>query len=115
MKISIDEKYQATIIELKGNLVGGPDAQLFRDKIYQLIKDGKKNAVVDMSEVKFMNSSGLGILISGYTTLKNASGELKLAHISDNVQGVLNITKLNQIFNVYDSVDEAVKSFGSAK
>jgi anti-sigma B factor antagonist len=113
MKISINEKYQAAIIELKGNLVGGADAQVFRDKVYQLIEDGKKNVVVDMSNVKFMNSSGIGILISGYTTLKNASGELKLAHISDNVQGVLNVTKLNQIFDIHDRVEDAAKSFGA--
>lgn len=111
MKITTNEKYQATVIQLKGNLVGGPDAQTFRSKLYDLIEENKNKVVVDMANVKFMNSSGLGILISGYTTLKNASGELKLAHISDNVQGVLNITKLNQIFNVYDSVDEALKSF----
>jgi len=115
MKISINEKYQAAIIELKGDLVGGVDAQLFRDKLYQLIKDGKKNVVVDMTDVKFMNSSGIGILISGYTTLKNAVGELKLAHISDKVKGILSITMLNKVFDIFDSVDDAVKSFDSKK
>ncbi len=111
MKVRIEEKYQAAIIELKGNLIGGENAKLFRDKVYELIADKKNNVIVDMSDVKMVNSSGIGILISGYTTLKNAGGDLKLAHISDKVQGVLNITKLNQIFNIYNNVDEAVKSF----
>jgi anti-sigma B factor antagonist len=115
MKISINEKYQAAIIELKGDLVGGADAKLFSNRIYQLIKDGKKNVVVDMTDVKFMNSSGIGILISGYTTLKNAVGELKLAHISDKVKGILSITRLNKIFDIFDNVDDAVKSFGLGK
>lgn len=110
MKISIDEKYQVAIIKLIGNLVGGENAQLFRDNLYKLIKEKKKNVVVDMSDIKFMNSSGIGILISGYTTLKNADGNLKLAHISDKIQGVLSITKLNQVFDIYDTVDEAIKS-----
>ncbi len=111
MKVTIEEKYQAAIIELKGNLIGGENAKLFREKLYELINQNKKNLVVDMSDVKFVSSTGIGILISGYTTLKNAGGDLKLAHISDKVQGVLNITKLNQIFNIYNNVDEAVKSF----
>jgi anti-sigma B factor antagonist len=111
MKVKIEEKYQAAIIELKGSLIGGENAKLFRDKLYTLIKDGKKKVVVDMTDVKFVNSTGIGILISGYTTLKNAGGDLKLAHISDKVEGVLNITKLIQIFNIYYNVDEAVKSF----
>jgi anti-sigma B factor antagonist len=115
MKISINEKYQAAIIELKGDLVGGADAQLFRDKLYKLIKDGKKNVVVDMTDVKFMNSSGIGILISGYTTVKNAVGEMKLAHLPDKVKGILSITRLNKIFDIFDNVDDALNSFESGK
>jgi anti-sigma B factor antagonist len=64
-----------------------------------------------MTNVKMINSTGIGILISGLTTIKNAGGDLKLAHISDNVKGVLSITKLNQVFHVYSNVDEAVRSY----
>jgi anti-sigma B factor antagonist len=112
MRVQVNEQFKAAIIELKGDLTGGDNAGLFRDKVYDLIKNNKSNVVVDMTDVKFVNSSGIGILISGYTTLKNAGGDLKLAHISDKVKGVLSITKLNQIFNIYDSVDDAVKSYG---
>jgi anti-sigma B factor antagonist len=112
MKVKIEEKYQAAIIELSGNLVGGENADLFRNKLYELIEQKKKNIVVDMTNVKMVNSTGIGILISGLTTLKNASGDLKLAHISDNVKGVLSITRLNNVFHIYSNVDEAVKSFG---
>jgi anti-sigma B factor antagonist len=112
MKVRIEEKYQAAIIELGGNLVGGENADLFRNKLYELIEQKKKNIVVDMTNVKMVNSTGIGILISGLTTLKNASGDLKLAHISDNVKGVLSITRLNNVFHIYSNVDEAVKSFG---
>ena len=72
MKVKIDEKYKAVIIELSGNLVGGENAKLFREKLYSLIGENKKNVVVDMSDVKTVNSTGIGILISGFTTLKNA-------------------------------------------
>lgn len=112
MKIKIDEKYGAAVIELKGDLTGGDNAKMFRDKLYELVNENKKNVVVDLSDVKFVNSTGIGILISGFTTLKNAGGDLKLAHISNKVHGVLSITKLNQVFSIYDSVEEAVQSFG---
>jgi anti-sigma B factor antagonist len=111
MKVKIDERYQAAIIELSGNLVGGENAELFRKKLYELIEQKKKNIVVDMTNVKMVNSTGIGILISGLTTLKNARGDLKLAHISDNVKGVLNITRLNNVFHIYSNVDEAVNSY----
>jgi|WetSurMetagenome_2_1015567.scaffolds.fasta_scaffold100585_2 anti-sigma B factor antagonist len=111
MKVKVEEKYQAAIIELSGNLVGGENAELFRKKLYELIEQKKKNIVVNMTNVKMVNSTGIGILISGFTSLKNAGGDLKLAHISDNVKGVLSITKLNQVFHVYSGVDEALKAF----
>ena len=58
-----------------------------------------------------MNSTGLGILISSYTTLRNNSGELKLANVTDKIQSLLTITKLVSVFDSHDSVEEAVKSF----
>ena len=67
MKIKMEEKYQAAIIELSGNLVGGENATLFRNKLYDLIEQKKKNMVVDMKDVKMVNSTGIGILISGFT------------------------------------------------
>lgn len=112
MKVKIDERYESAIIKLSGNLIGGEDTTLFRNKLYELVEAKKKNVVVDMTNVKFINSTGIGILISGYTTLKNAGGDLKLAHITDSVQSVLAITKLIQVFHIYDDVDEAIKSFG---
>jgi anti-sigma B factor antagonist len=111
MRLKTEEKYGAAVIEIRGDLIGGSNAVLFREKIYELINENKTNIVVDMSDVKYVNSSGIGILISGYTTLKNAGGELKLSNLSDKVNGVLNITKLNQIFSIYNNVDEAVGSF----
>lgn len=112
MKIRIDEKYNAAVIELKGDLTGGENAVLFREKLYELVNNKKNNIVVDMHNVKYVNSTGIGILISGFTTIKNSGGELKLAALSEKVNGVLNITRLNQVFHIYNNIDEAVNSFG---
>ena len=111
MKIKISEKYEAVVIELKGNVMGGDDTKTFNETLHKLIDEGKNRIVIDLSGVKFMNSSGLGMLIGGYTTLKKGDGQLKLANVTDKIQSLLMITKLITIFDSYDSVEEAVKSF----
>ncbi len=115
MKIKITEQYGAAVLELKGNVMGGPEAQEFSDTLHSLLDEGKKNVIVDLKDVKFMNSSGLGMLISGFTTMKNGNGFLKLANATEKIESLLVITKLITIFENFNSVDEAVKSFSGNK
>lgn len=114
MKIKTTEKYGAVVIELKGNVMGGPEAQELSDLLHKLIEEKKLHVVIDLSDVKFMNSSGLGMLISSLTTMKNGGGNLKLANATEKIYSLLIITKLVSIFENFDSVDEAVKSFNLA-
>lgn len=111
MKTKVTERYEAVILELKGNVMGGDDTKDFNELLHKLIDEGKKNIVVDLSDVKFMNSSGLGMLIGGLTTMKKANGHLKLARVTEKIESLLIITKLITIFEFYESVDEAIKSF----
>jgi anti-sigma B factor antagonist len=111
MKVKQVEKYGAVVIELKGNVMGGPEAQEFSDLLHKLLEEGKKNVIIDLAETKFMNSSGLGMLISGYTTVKNGGGVMKLANATEKIESLLVITKLITIFEHFISVDEAVNSF----
>ncbi len=111
MKVKQVEKYGAVVIELKGNVMGGPEAQEFSDLLHKLLEEGKKNVIIDLAETKFMNSSGLGMLISGYTTVKNGGGAMKLANATEKIESLLVITKLITIFEHFTSVDEAVESF----
>lgn len=111
MRIKTEEKYSAVVISLKGNVMGGPDTKEFGDLLHKLLEEGKKNIVVNLSGVKFMNSSGLGMLISGYTTIKNGGGKFVLAGATEKINSLLVITKLITIFDNFNSVDEAVKSF----
>ena len=111
MNFNVDEKYNAVVITLKGNVMGGPDGAKLHDTLHDLKEEGKKNVVVDLSKTKFMNSSGLGLLISGMTTMRNAGGDLRLANVADRIQSLLVITKLITVFKHYDSVDEAVTSY----
>jgi len=111
MKIKTSEKYEAVLLELKGNVMGGDDTKDFNEHLHKLIEEDKKRIVVDLAEVKFMNSSGLGMLIGGLTTVKKAGGQYKLANVTEKIESLLIITKLITIFENYDSVDEAIASF----
>jgi len=111
MRIKTSEKYSAVVVELKGNVIGGPDAQEFSKLLHGFLDESKKNVVVDLGSVKFMNSSGLGMLISGFTTIKNGGGSLKLSNATEKINSLLVITKLITIFENFNSVEEAVNSF----
>lgn len=110
MKLSDREQNGIVVLEPKGKIMGGPDASLLHDKLHEVMEAGKKKVVIDLSQVEWMNSTGLGILISTYTTLRNNDGELKLANVTDKIQSLLTITKLVTVFDTYDSVSEAVKA-----
>ncbi len=111
MKIKTSERYGAVVIELKGNVMGGEDTKDFNDHLHKLIDEDKKNIVVDLADVKFMNSSGLGMMIGGLTTMKKADGSLKLARVTEKIESLLIITKLITIFETFETVDAAVESF----
>jgi anti-sigma B factor antagonist len=111
MKLSSSEKNGVAILEPKGKIMGGPDATILHDKLHEFIENGIRKVVIDMGQVEWMNSTGLGILISGLTTLRNNQGELKLANVTGKIQSLLTITKLITVFEAFDSVEDAVKSF----
>jgi anti-sigma B factor antagonist len=111
MKLSSYEENGVVILQPKGKIMGGPDATLLHDKLHDYIKQSKKEVVIDLAEVDWMNSTGLGILISGLTTLRNNQGDLKLANVTGKIESLLTITKLITVFETFDSVEEAVKSF----
>lgn len=111
MKFKSRESKGITIIELTGNVMGGPDATSLNEQLHKLIGENKKKVVVDLEEVKFINSSGLGMLIGGLTTLRNSGGEMKLARASKKIEDLLKMTKLNSVFDIHVSVNEAVAAF----
>lgn len=111
MRLTDREESGVVILQPKGKIMGGPDASLLHDKLYEYIQQNKKHVVIDLADVDWMNSTGLGILISGYTTLRNNKGQLKLANVTDKIQSLLTITKLVTVFEAYDSVEQAIGSF----
>ena len=111
MKLSSKETGGVTVVALAGSVLGGPDATALNDILHKLSEQGKKNIVVDLSGVETMNSSGLSMLITARTTMKNAGGDLKLSGASKKIETLLVITKLSNVFELYPSVKKAAASF----
>jgi anti-sigma B factor antagonist len=99
-----------TVIDLSGNLMGGPDASALNSKLHELVDAGKTRVVLDMSGVEFMNSSGLGLLIGGASLLKNAGGALRIAAASEKILALIKITKLGSVFETHPTVEAAIAS-----
>jgi anti-sigma B factor antagonist len=108
MKLTSREQDGVVILEPKGKIMGGPDATALKESIRDYVNEDKKNVVIDLAEVDWMNSTGLGILISCLKTVKEAEGELKLSNVTDKIKSLLTITKLVTVFDAYDSTDEAI-------
>jgi anti-sigma B factor antagonist len=111
MSFNVSEKYNCVVIEFKGNVMGGPDAVSLNETLHKLIDEDKKNIVIDLGKVKFMNSSGLGMLIGALTTMRKAGGSLVIANATDKIESLLIVTKLITVFKHFKSLDEAVASF----
>ena len=111
MKIKEKIENQVAILSLSGKMMGGPDTQAVHDHIKGLINDGIKNVIIDLGEVKWMNSSGMGILMASMTTLKSEDGKLVLARVTEKVESLLIITQLIKVFTTYETVERALSSF----
>lgn len=111
--MTIKEKMQGdvAILSIKGNLMGEPDSTDVRDKVYSLLEEGFTKIVIDLGQVKWVNSSGLGTLIAVMTSIKNKGGEMRLARVTDKVESLFAITQLIKVFKTYETVDRAVASF----
>jgi len=111
MKYSTSEKYNVAIITFKGKVMGGPAVADFKEDLKKMIDNGKTNIVADLSKVSFMNSSGLGAMISALTTLRNAGGDMKLCGASERIESLLIVTKLITVFDHFKTLDEAVEAY----
>ena len=114
MALRIEEKESlgATVLTLSGRVTLGDESNQLRSKIKEVLAQGKKRLVLDLGDVSYIDSAGLGTLVAGYTSARGNGGEIRLANVTKKLHELLNITKLVTIFDVYDSTADAVKSFG---
>jgi anti-sigma B factor antagonist len=111
--MTIKEKMHGNVavVTLRGNLVGDPETDKLREKVYGLLQEDFKKVVIDMKGVRWVSSSGLGTLIAALSSVKSKGGELRLANVTDKVESLFAITQLVKVFKTYESVDRAVASF----
>jgi anti-sigma B factor antagonist len=100
-----------TILDLSGEVRIGEGAISLRDSIRKLADEGRKNVLLNLAGVKYIDSTGIGELIANYTTVTRQGGQLKLLKLTDRVQNLLVITKLLTVFDAYDDEAEALRSF----
>jgi anti-sigma B factor antagonist len=110
MKFNDSVENDIVIMNVSGKIMGGEETTMFHGKLHEYIDQNKKNIVVDLSKVDWVNSVGLGMLISALTTVKNSGGRLVLANITK-IESILTITRLITVFEHYDSRDEAIAAF----
>ncbi len=113
MRIKDDFRDGVAIISLEGKVIGGNDATMFHGKMHEYINNGFKKVVVNLSKVEWMSSVGMGMLISALTAATNAKGKMKIVNVTDRIKSLMTITRLVSIFDVYDSIDDAITAFGA--
>jgi anti-sigma B factor antagonist len=100
-----------TVIDAKGRITLGEGSSDFRDTIKELVAKGQKNILVNLAQITYIDSSGIGEMVSGYTTVANAGGKLKLLSLTKRIHDLLQITKLYTVFDVYDDEAAGLASF----
>ncbi|HEX2711266.1 MAG TPA: STAS domain-containing protein [Candidatus Acidoferrales bacterium] len=105
------ESSGATVVDISGHITLGEGSAMIREMIKDLLSKGQKRIVLNLADVNYIDSSGIGELVSGFTTVKNQGGELKLLHLTKKVHDLLLITKLYTVFDVHSDEQAAVRSF----
>ena len=111
VKLTIRQVGDVTVMDAAGRITLGEGASTFRDSIRDLAAKGDKKILVNLSGVTYLDSSGIGELVAGYTTITNAGGKLKLVNLTSKVQNPLQTTKLYTVFDVFENEADGVKSF----
>lgn len=111
MKSSTRQVDGVTIVDLSGRITLGEGSVVLRDTVRDLIGKGNKKILLNLGDVNYIDSSGIGELVSAFTTVRNQGGELKLLNLTKKVHDLLQITKLYTVFDVKDDETAAVKAF----
>ncbi len=112
MKFKTEMRGDIAIIYASGDLLGGPPtSEVLPAETKKFIEEGIKKVIIDLQNVKRMNSTGLGVLIRCYTSLKSNDGELKLVCLNESLNAILVMTKLLSVFDTYKTLEGAVRNF----
>ena len=111
MQLTTREDGRVTILTVVGNLVIGDAEASFKKLVTRLLEDGRVNLLVDLAGVDFLDSSGLGAIVRALTNSQKEGGQTKLLHAGPQVRKLLEMTKLDSVFEIHDDLEKAVSSF----
>ncbi|HYL95315.1 MAG TPA: STAS domain-containing protein [Terriglobales bacterium] len=111
MKANTRQVNGVMIVDLSGRITLGEGSVILRDTVRDLVGKGNKKILLNLGEVNYIDSSGIGELVSAFTTVRNQGGELKLLNLTKKVHDLLQITKLYTVFDVKDDETAAIKSY----
>lgn len=110
MIFDISHQKDYVVFILKGNLIESPDATEFYNTLKNLIGENRIKIIIDLRNISYVNSTGLSIIFQGNRMVNKAGGEFKLTGLNTKMKNLLNITRLDSIFDIYDSIEEAINN-----
>ena len=111
VKLSTRQVGDVTVVDVAGRITLGEGSSALRDSLRDMVGKGHKKILLNLGDVSYIDSSGIGELVSGFTTVTNQGGQLKLLNLTKRVKDLLQITKLYTVFDVHESEATAVQSF----
>ena len=111
VKLSTRQVGDVTVVDAVGRITLGDGASTFRDTTRELAASGHKKLLLNLAEVSYIDSSGIGEMVSGFTTITNQGGQVKLLNLTNRMKDLLQITKLYTVFEVFEDEATAVRSF----
>ncbi len=113
MAVTFDTKNIGDVCVLSphGKIVIGDEVSALREKVKELLDGGNRNLLINLADVSYIDSTGVGALVGCYTTIRNQGGQMKLSNLSQRIRDILLVTKLLTVFDIYDSETEGAKSF----
>ena len=109
--LQIEEKPNATLLQLREERLDAHNSGDLKNEMLSLFEDGKNQLVIDLKDVRFIDSSGLGALVSGYKNASARNGNLKLCALQPQVKSMFELTRLHRVFEIYPAAEDALASF----
>ncbi len=111
VKLSTRQVGDVSVVDVAGRITLGEGSSAMRDVLREIVKKGQKKILLNLGDVSYIDSSGIGELVSGFTTVTNSGGQLKLLNLTKRVKDLLQITKLYTVFDVHENEATAIRSF----
>ena len=111
VKLTSRQVGDVSVVDVAGRITLGEGSSALRDLLREMVGKGQKKILLNLGEVSYIDSSGIGELVSGFTTVTNSGGEMKLLNLNKRVKDLLQITKLYTVFDVHDDEAHAIRAF----